>query len=704
MLKSKIEHISIIFLILCLGLLILNLSSPTAEAAEGVRLFINSREISADPAPMIRDSRTMVPLRLISENLGAEVEWSETDRSVKVSKDGSTALLWIDNKLFCSSDKESVFGISDTAPLIYNDRTFVPLRLVANILGIYVDWEAETRTVFVDSERSAGFLEIYQTTINNIKENQIISGTTLLSAYSKEATELGANEIRFYLFEPLSGEGKVIARGNDINATYTWKPDPLLHGTKVIAAAFYSGQGVLLSGGVVPVVMKVTPMVRLVGVAEGQKINGTVSLSFESNMAVEYVKYEFVQEGKVSKTLSSETDPYGTYLWTPQLGDNGVVSVRAIAYDHQGNAYEGSPVSLTVNVPREMQLKGITSSYAGQQPLTLWVSRNFLVSSVEYIIKNVQTGIEEKIPNSSGLLSAWWFPGPEKAGTWDMIARVTDTSGKTYDTGAIRFTLPKTALINLAGIGPKAVLTGEVKLKAQYNTPLNRVDYYLINKITGQKERIGGGNDPSIEYSWIPLEKHNGSWLIQATGIQNNGAEVSSPSLEIQVYTGKLYGPVPIIEKSKFQEFAAVMAVESREKTGMSAALQTAQAILETGWGQSTPVDKYTGQISKNLFGIKGSGPAGSVTSNTWEEYNGVSYRIDAEFRAYNDPQESWADHKDLLLTRDRYSPFREVMHDSTQGAWALRRCGYATDSKYPLKLIDIIKRYGLEALDNAKI
>jgi flagellum-specific peptidoglycan hydrolase FlgJ len=146
------------------------------------------------------------------------------------------------------------------------------------------------------------------------------------------------------------------------------------------------------------------------------------------------------------------------------------------------------------------------------------------------------------------------------------------------------------------------------------------------------------------------------------------------------------------------------MAVESREKTGMSAALQTAQAILETGWGQSTPVDKYTGQISKNLFGIKGSGPAGSVTSNTWEEYNGVSYRIDAEFRAYNDPQESWADHKDLLLTRDRYSPFREVMHDSTQGAWALRRCGYATDSKYPLKLIDIIKRYGLEALDNAKI
>jgi len=149
---------------------------------------------------------------------------------------------------------------------------------------------------------------------------------------------------------------------------------------------------------------------------------------------------------------------------------------------------------------------------------------------------------------------------------------------------------------------------------------------------------------------------------------------------------------------------ASGMARRSWESTGMSAALQTAQAILETGWGQSVPVDKYSGKFSSNLFGIKGKGPAGSVISNTWEEYNGTTFRIDAEFRAYNNISESWNDHKKLLLEKERYGIFRDVMHDSTLGAWAIRRAGYATDSQYPIKLMNIIKQYNLQELDKISI
>lgn len=115
-------------------------------------------------------------------------------------------------------------------------------------------------------------------------------------------------------------------------------------------------------------------------------------------------------------------------------------------------------------------------------------------------------------------------------------------------------------------------------------------------------------------------------------------------------------------------------------------------------------MDKYIGRLSYNLFGIKGQGPTGSVTSNTWGEYNGNTFRADAAFRAYNNLAESWADHKELLLTADRYEPFKAMMNDSTRGAWALRRAGYATDSKYPLKLIEIIKRYDLHLLDEVGI
>lgn len=168
----------------------------------------------------------------------------------------------------------------------------------------------------------------------------------------------------------------------------------------------------------------------------------------------------------------------------------------------------------------------------------------------------------------------------------------------------------------------------------------------------------------------------------------------------MKVHTGTIYGPKAVVEKDRFIEFVAGMAQDSRQQTHMSAALQIAQAILETGWGQSVPVDKYTGKLSNNLFGIKGSGPAGSVVSNTWEEYNGVVYRIDANFRAYNDTSESWVDHKRLLLTSERYAQFRAVMHDPVLGAWALKRAGYATDSRYPTKLIDIMNRYDLYRYD----
>ncbi|PKM70365.1 MAG: hypothetical protein CVU93_02445 [Firmicutes bacterium HGW-Firmicutes-18] len=120
--------------------------------------------------------------------------------------------------------------------------------------------------------------------------------------------------------------------------------------------------------------------------------------------------------------------------------------------------------------------------------------------------------------------------------------------------------------------------------------------------------------------------------------------------------------------------------------------------------GQSLPVDKYSGKFSYNLFGIKGSSTNGSVISNTWEVYNGITYRVDANFRAYNNVQESWDDHKGILLNLDRYKPFRDVMYHSSLGAWAIRRAGYATDPLYPLKLMELIDQHNLKELDRIKI
>ncbi|MFA5385294.1 MAG: glucosaminidase domain-containing protein [Eubacteriales bacterium] len=57
-----------------------------------------------------------------------------------------------------------------------------------------------------------------------------------------------------------------------------------------------------------------------------------------------------------------------------------------------------------------------------------------------------------------------------------------------------------------------------------------------------------------------------------------------------------------------------------QKKTGLFSSLTLAQAALETGWGKFIPADKDTGKVSNNLFGIKGTGPAGSVICGTEEE------------------------------------------------------------------------------------
>ncbi len=377
------------------------------------------------------------------------------------------------------------------------------------------------------------------------------------------------------------------------------------------------------------------------------------------------------------------------------------MSVRVIAYDSSGNSYPSQPVHVIVNVARKLSLGGVAAGKIIDGPVTLSTFRNFEVSETEYAFIDTQTG-EECSLYKSGYGSYSWFPGPEMNGSKQMFVRVKDTAGNVYASAPVPVTVSCSPSLLVQGIGPGQVITGTVSLKSSSNVTLDSIKYTLINSKTGAKKVIAGGIN--VDYSFTPVASDEGQCSIMAEGYYGGNKVIVTEKIPVTIYLKPTYKAQPVIEKSKFLGMASEISKVEMKKTGMSAALQTAQAILETGWGQSVPVDKYNGQFSNNLFGVKGSGSAGSVISNTWEEYNGVSYRIDAKFRAYNNIKESWEDHNALLLTAERYGIYRDVMHDSTQGAWALRRAGYATDSKYPMKLMEIIKLYNLKELDKVGI
>lgn len=145
------------------------------------------------------------------------------------------------------------------------------------------------------------------------------------------------------------------------------------------------------------------------------------------------------------------------------------------------------------------------------------------------------------------------------------------------------------------------------------------------------------------------------------------------------------------------QEFIRLLgpvARESMKRTGVPASVTLAQAALETGWGKSTIGD------AKNLFGIKGRGPAGSITVPTREYINGRYVTINDSFRKYHTWGESIDDHSKLLSQNSRYAPAMAVKNNADAFARAIHKAGYATSPTYSSTLISIMKQYNLYQWD----
>jgi flagellum-specific peptidoglycan hydrolase FlgJ len=145
-----------------------------------------------------------------------------------------------------------------------------------------------------------------------------------------------------------------------------------------------------------------------------------------------------------------------------------------------------------------------------------------------------------------------------------------------------------------------------------------------------------------------------------------------------------------------FISLIAPGAVAAQQRYGVPASVTIAQAIEESAWGQSSLAARY-----HNLFGIKGSGPAGSVTLPTREYENGSWVTIDAQFAVYHNDAESVADHAELLATSGYY--IRAMADRAEPDAFANDLTGvYATDPDYGANLIALMKLYNLYQYDTA--
>ncbi|MGM9935886.1 MAG: stalk domain-containing protein [Candidatus Ornithomonoglobus sp.] len=126
------------------------------KETDKITVKINDKEVDFaeydNVVPYIENDRTLIPIRAIAEGLGLEVSWDEAER--KVTIDGKSKIVLTIDSALAEVDGESVE--LEAAAHIVDDRTFVPLRFISENMGTEVEWDETTRTVTIAEKRDEG--------------------------------------------------------------------------------------------------------------------------------------------------------------------------------------------------------------------------------------------------------------------------------------------------------------------------------------------------------------------------------------------------------------------------------------------------------------------------------------------------------------------------------------------------------------------
>jgi len=140
MLKQMVRILTVIFII--------SLLTSTVTAEMPLRIVVNGDKVLfPDAQPFIDENgRTQVPVRFVSEALGADVSWNGEEKKVTVDLNSRNVALTIDSKNYQINNQNYQM---DTVALLLSSRTFVPIRFVSEALGANVVWDQATRSVYI---------------------------------------------------------------------------------------------------------------------------------------------------------------------------------------------------------------------------------------------------------------------------------------------------------------------------------------------------------------------------------------------------------------------------------------------------------------------------------------------------------------------------------------------------------------------------
>jgi uncharacterized protein YdcH (DUF465 family) len=152
---NKIIISAVVALMLCSSMVLIKSQAFAAETGDNsIKVAIDGNFLTLDVPPSIISGRTMVPLRVIFEGLGASVTWDDKTKTVIGKKQGKTVKLTINNK---NAYVDGKLIKIDVPPKVINGRTLVPTRFIAESLGTDVYWETKARIVSIIPPKAIKF-------------------------------------------------------------------------------------------------------------------------------------------------------------------------------------------------------------------------------------------------------------------------------------------------------------------------------------------------------------------------------------------------------------------------------------------------------------------------------------------------------------------------------------------------------------------
>ncbi len=111
-------------------------------SVDPIQIYANgTRVVFPDTQPQIIDGRTLVPARIVAEQLGATVDWNDAEQKVTITKDALTLVLTIDNNTVYVNGAAQTL---DVPAMVISDRTMVPFRFIFEAFNMRVEWSEQS--------------------------------------------------------------------------------------------------------------------------------------------------------------------------------------------------------------------------------------------------------------------------------------------------------------------------------------------------------------------------------------------------------------------------------------------------------------------------------------------------------------------------------------------------------------------------------